>query len=197
MTRVIGITGAIGSGKSTVGNILDSMGIPVVDTDQIVHELLSKPGPIRRAVIERFGPDMVAEKGDGAVDRVKLAAIVFADSGSRRDLEAIIHPAVILECRRRTREFSERPVVAILVPLLFEAGIAAEFDEVWAVVTAEPILRERLRERGAMSDEEIDSRLAAQLSQAEKATRAQKTIDNSGSLEETYRQVAVLIKALV
>src|SRR5271156_6190816 len=121
MPTLVGITGTIGSGKSTVGKILASMGVPVIDTDLVVHELLSTPNAVRAAVVERFGSEITKPDAGGAIDREKLGAIVFHDQQARRDLEAITHPAVLLECRRRAQEHKDRKVVAFLVPLLFEA----------------------------------------------------------------------------
>ncbi len=193
MPKIIGVTGTIGAGKSTVGNILAEAGVPVIDTDAIVHELLSEDTPARRAVIARFGPEIVSDGGSGSIDRAKLGKTVFADDQARKELESIIHPAVIMEYRRRVNQLLDHPVVAILVPLLFEAGVEAEFDEVWAVIADEQTLRKRLRLRDAMSEDEIDRRLAAQWSQSEKAGRSARTIDNSGSPENTRRQVMLYL----
>lgn len=196
MTKIVGVTGTIGSGKSTVGEILAELGVPVIDTDLIVHELLSQDGAVRHAVIERFGARIVAEDGSGAVDRSRLGELVFKDSKARRGLESIIHPAVIVEFRRRLDALADHPLVAVLVPLLFEAGIAGEFDEIWAVVTEEKILRERLKARDGMTDEELDRRLAAQWSQVAKTDAAHRIVGNSGSKEETRRQVELLVSLL-
>ncbi|MBI4534521.1 MAG: dephospho-CoA kinase [Candidatus Melainabacteria bacterium] len=193
-SKVIGITGTIGSGKSTIGKILTDHSIPVIDTDHIVHELLSTDTQVRRAVIERFGPAIMHSDKVGSVDRTKLAGIVFQNIRAKQDLESIVHPAVIAEYRRQSKELARYPVVAVLVPLLFEAGIASEFDEVWTVLTAEDVLRQRLKSRENLSSIEIDKRLAAQWPQEQKASRSHRIIDNSGSLEETRHQVEVLLK---
>jgi len=193
MPRCIGITGSIGSGKSTVGEILISQGIPVIDTDRIVHELLSGETATKKAVLERFGASILTSTPDGAIDRARLGSIVFSDARARKDLEAIIHPAVLLEVRKRVKTLSAESVVAVLVPLLFEAGIASEFDEVWTVVAQEPVLRQRLRQRDDLSENEIAKRLSAQMPQQQKASKSHRIIDNSGSRENTRRQIETLI----
>ncbi len=193
-SKTIGITGTIGSGKSTIGKILADHGVPVIDTDHIVHELLSTDTQVRCAVIERFGTAIMNDNKVGSIERTKLAGVVFQDMKAKQDLESIVHPAVIAEYRRQSKELVRYPIVAVLVPLLFEAGIASEFDEVWTVLTAEDALRQRLKARENLSSTEIDKRLAAQWPQEQKASRSHRIIDNSGSLEETRRQVEVLLK---
>lgn len=191
---ILGITGVIGSGKSLVGRILEDAGEPVIDTDKVVHELLTNDTPTRAAVVERFGQDVQRE--DGAIDRPKLARIVFANDEDRKALEAIVHPAVRAECRRRIDAMPDEDVVAVLVPLLFEAGIEEAYDIIWTVVTELPILRERLRNRDQLSDEQIDARLAAQWPQEQKRTLADTVIDNSGTIADTTSIVLAELAAL-
>ena len=191
MPRIIGITGTIGSGKSTVGKILTELGIPVVDTDDIVHELMQQDRGLKNTIVERFGESVLKADDGSTIDRARLGRIVFQDEKARRDLESMVHPLVLLEYRRRAASMTGNAVVAILVPLLFEAGIASEFDEVWTVVADNETLRRRLKDRDRLSDAEVDSRLSAQLPQAEKASRADRTIDNSGSLADTRRQLEI------
>ncbi|HMY02076.1 MAG TPA: dephospho-CoA kinase, partial [Candidatus Obscuribacter sp.] len=136
------------------------------------------------------------------VDRKALGALVFSDPQKRRNLEAILHPNVILNCRKRVKDLSESgsssrfPLVAILVPLLFEAKLEKEYDEIWSVFTEESVLRQRLGERDKLSQAEIENRLAAQLPQSEKARRAGQVIDNSGTPDETERQVNLLLEKM-
>lgn len=190
--RIIAITGTIGSGKSMVGRILEEVGVPVIDTDKIVHHLLTQDTPTRKAVVERFGTEVQAE--DGAIDRRKLGPIVFKDPAARKELEAMVHPAVILECRRRVQELAGKPLAALLVPLLFEAGLGNEYDESWTVFTTETVLRDRLKRRDGLTDQQIDQRLAAQWSQDKKAQLSHRVIDNSGSAETTRKFVETLVE---
>lgn len=192
---VIGITGTIGSGKSTVGSILEELGVPVIDTDTITHNIQNSE-KVRRAVVERFGKNVLSDDGTGKIDRKKLGALVFKDPVAKRDLEALIHPAVILESRRCVAANSDKPIVAILAPLLFEAKVQGEYDEIWAIVAKEEVLRERLAKRDNLSPELITQRLAAQLPQEEKARLSSVVIDNSTSREDTKRQVEVNLEKL-
>jgi len=192
---VIGITGTIGAGKSTVGSILEELGVPVIDTDTITHQVQNSE-KIRRAVVERFGKAVLTDDGTGRIDRKKLGALVFKDQVARRDLESLIHPAVILESRRCVAANADKPVVAILAPLLFEANVESEYDEIWTVIANEKTLRERLAQRDQLSEDLITQRLAAQLSQEEKARRSSVVIDNSSDQAETKRQVEVNLEKL-
>ncbi len=178
-----------------MGRILTTHGIPVFDSDLIVHDLLTQNTPTRKAVADRFGSSLVKE-GDGAIDRATLGKIVFTDATARRDLEAIVHPAVIMECRRRIQDHPKNTVVAVLAPLLFEAGLKSEYNETWTVITNSEILKDRLRARDQLSEPEIERRLAAQWSQDKKASLSDVVIDNSGTPEETAKQVDVLLEKL-
>jgi dephospho-CoA kinase len=160
-----------------------------------VHELLANSDPARHAIIELFGPKIVTK--NGAIDRAALAHIVFSHEDSRKQLEAIVHPAVVLECRKRIENQKGAELIAVLVPLLFEAGLANEYDEVWTVITAEPILKERMMQREDLNQSLFEQRLAAQWPQEKKASLAKHVIDNSGTLEETKHQVELLLKHLI
>ncbi len=200
---LIGITGTIGAGKSTVGKILESRGIPVIDTDKVVHELLKTDHGAKNAIRDRFGESTITldENGQETVDRVALGKVVFSDGEARKALEAILHPLVILECRRKVAALTSplipfipgRPLVAILVPLLFEANLESEYDEIWCIYTEEETLRERLKKRDKMSSTEIDNRLATQLPQEEKMRRSKHVIDNSHSESKTAENIDAIL----
>lgn len=192
MPKVIAVTGIIGSGKSLVGRILEEIGVPVFDTDKIVHYLLTEDTPTRELVFKRFGDGI--RQSDGSVDRRALGNVVFADADARRDLEAIVHPAVRTECRRRVESVCDQPLVAVLIPLLFEAGLEKEYKEIWTVTADEAILRERLQRRDNLAGDEMDRRIAAQWSQEKKAKLATRVIDNSGSEAATRKQIEALVK---
>jgi len=147
------------------------------------------------AIAARFGDVLTA---DGAVDRRKLAPIVFADASARRELEAIVHPAVYRAVQAGLRAFElvdRAPLAVVDVPLLYETGRAAEFDRVIATVCSVERQRERLGARG-FNEKEIDLRLAAQLPAAEKARRAHLVIATDGTFEDTERQVDTVLQAL-
>ena len=209
---VLGITGSIASGKSIVGKILASMSITVIDTDVLVHELLSDDVTTKKAIVEQFGTDVLdlgktvstTQTGAGdspwqnhPIDRKKLGQIVFASETERRKLEKIVHPNTILALRRRLDGLRGEGLVAVLVPLLFESKLQGEYDEVWTIYTNEQTLRQRLRERDHLTDAEIDSRLKAQMPQEEKVKLANQVIDNSFSAAETERQVKLLVEKIL
>jgi dephospho-CoA kinase len=185
---VIGVTGSIGTGKSAVGKLLESMGVAVIDTDHLAAELRDGEGPVRDMIVERFGADIIV---DGKVSREKLGQVVFNDPQARKDLEDILHPAIAeLKSRRISlAAASGSGVVAVLVPLLFETNSQAQYDEVWTVVANEAVQMTRLRERDKRSDEELLKRIRAQFPQEKKAALSLVVIDNSGELEETRKQV--------
>jgi dephospho-CoA kinase len=185
---LVGLTGGIGSGKSTVARSLERRGAVVFDADVLAREAIAPRTPGFQRVVERFGRNVVAS--DGSIDREALAAIVFADVGARRDLEAIVHPEVLRMFADAAAEYRDTDRVVVLsAPLLVETGMHAAFDMV-IVVTASPEAQvERLvRERG-MSPEAVRSRMAAQLPLEAKAEAADILIDNEGTIGELEAQV--------
>jgi dephospho-CoA kinase len=192
----IALTGGIATGKSHVLEQFRKRGVPCLDADALVHGIEAAGTESTRAIAARFGPDVIG--ADGAVDRKKLAAIVFADDAARRDLEAIVHPAVYraIAAGLRAFELTERPALAIVdIPLLYETGVAGEFDKVIATVCPPEMQVRRLLERG-LSEDEVRRRLAAQLPAANKAERADFVVRTDGSFEATDRQVDELLHIL-
>lgn len=175
----LAVTGGIGCGKSATGAALQSLGVAVLDSDAVVHELLSHDAEVRSAILARFGNSVFR---DGRVDRRALAPIVFADSAARSDLEGILHPRV----RTATDAWllaqpATRPC-AVIIPLLYEVGRDRDFPLAACVACSPALQQERLRQRG-WSDEEITRRLAAQLPVEEKVRRAHVVIWTDGALE--------------
>jgi len=192
----IGLTGGIATGKSYVLDRFRRHGIPCVDADQLAHGVMAGGTEASRAIADRFGAEILA--ADGSVDRVRLAPIVFGDAAARRDLEAIVHPAVYRAIAAAVRGFERlggAPMVVADVPLLYETGHERDFDRV--IVTACPpdLQVRRLVERG-MSEAEARQRLAAQLPTDVKAGRADFVIQTGGTFEETNRQVEDFLKSL-
>ncbi|MBY0358607.1 MAG: dephospho-CoA kinase [Candidatus Obscuribacterales bacterium] len=187
---VIGVTGARASGKSLIGTLFAERGIDVIDTDHLVHELLAQSKEVMAAVRQRFGDGVFS--ADGVILRPALSNIIYADVKARKDLEAILHPLIVIECRRRIKELAlaGKKVVAVLVPLLFEAGLEKEYDLILAVMVDEAILRERMKARDKLNDAEVEVRLAAQMPQEEKGRRAHHRIDNSGTIEQTRENLS-------
>ncbi len=185
---LVGLTGGIGSGKSTVAGMLEKRGAAVFDADLLAREAVAPGTPGYERVIERFGPNVLGPGGE--LDREALASIVFADPAARRDLEAIVHP----EVRRLFAEGCERyrdtdKVVVFSAPLLVETGMHTAFEVLIVVSTTVETQVERLmRERG-MSEAAIRARIAAQLPLEAKAEVADVIIDNEGTLAELEGQV--------
>lgn len=192
---LVGLTGGIASGKSTVARLLERRGAVVIDADVLARRAMD-PGTVgHTAVIRRFGPEVVAT--DGRIDRAALAARVFVDPAARRDLEAIVHPEVARLFVESVEPFrrSDR-IVVYVVPLLLEAGLEDAFDVIVAVEAPEDVRTKRLvRERG-MTEEEAHSRMAAQLSDEVRARAATYVLDNGGSLEDLDLRVGELLSRL-
>ena len=188
---LVGLTGGIGSGKSTVARLLEKRGAVVFDADLFAREAVEPGTPGHAAVIERFGADVLAPGGE--LDREALASIVFADPAARRDLEQIVHP----EVRRLFAEGSEAyrdtdRVVVFSAPLLVETGMHTAF-EVLVVVSATVATQiERLMRQRGMSEPSIRARIDAQAPLEDKAAAADFLVDNEGSLDELESQVEQL-----
>ena len=192
----IALTGGIATGKSHVLDLFRRRGVPCLDADTLAHGVEAAGTEATQAIAARFGPAVLGR--DGAVDRTKLGPIVFADAAARRELEAIVHPAVYraITAGLRAFELTENPRLAVVdIPLLFETGRASDFDAVIATVCPVAMQLERLVARG-MTDADARQRLAAQLPAAEKAARAQHTIDTSGTFADTETQVQQTLERL-
>jgi len=185
---LVGLTGGIGSGKSTVSALLAERGALVVDADAIVREVQAPGTPVFDAIVDRFGPSVVA--ADGSLDRQAVADVVFTDDTALADLNAIVHPAVGAEIARRLEEAAGTDRVVILdVPLLVESGR----DDMSAllVVDVDPeIAVSRVVEQRGMREDDVRARIARQASREDRLARATHVIDNSGSREDLEAQVA-------
>jgi dephospho-CoA kinase len=185
---LVGLTGGIGSGKSTVARMLEERGAVVFDADLLAREAVEPGTPGHTAVIERFGADVLAPGGE--LDREALASIVFADPSARRDLEQIVHP----EVRRLFAEGSEAyrdtdRIVVFSAPLLVESGMHTAF-EILVVVSATVATQiERLMRQRGMSEPAIRARIDAQAPLEDKAAVADFLVDNEGTLAELESQV--------
>ncbi len=204
MTRVVGLTGGIGSGKSTVARMLRDLGALVIDADAIVRELQAPGTPLLGEMAAAFGPGILG--ADGALDREALGRRVFSDPEERARLERMVHPRVGRELARRldAARASGAPLVVLDVPLLLEGRAAGRpgasqlpYDAVIVVWTPEAVQLERQVRRDSRDREDALRRIRAQMSLDEKRRLADHVIDNSGSLEETERQVRALYARLV
>jgi dephospho-CoA kinase len=194
---VVGLTGGIGSGKSTVAELLRARGATVIDADLLAREVVAPGTPGFRAVVARFGPGVVDP--DGGLDRRALAGIVFADPGALADLNAIVHPAVRARIDDRLRELrttAEAGVVVLEIPLLVESGRSYGAAAVIVVDCPEDVALRRLVVERGMDEGDARRRMAAQLSRADRLAAADIVIDNSGSPAELSAEVDRMWTAL-
>ena len=193
----VGLTGGIATGKSHVLDAFRRRGVPCLDADSLAHGVTAAGTEATAAIAARFGDSILA--ADGAVDRAKLGPIVFADASARRELEAIVHPAVYRSIAAGLRAFelvgSDRFAV-VDVPLLYETGAETHFDRVIVTACAPETQLARLRERG-MTDDAARQRLAAQWPTAQKTARADFVVNTDGTFEETDRQVDRIYQSLL
>jgi dephospho-CoA kinase len=188
LTRFIGLTGGIGAGKSEALAAAERLGAATLSTDRVAHDLLDRED-VRALLVERWGGEVAA---GGAVDRARVAEIVFERPEDLRWLESQIHPRVgeaVLAWREALGD--EVEVAMVEVPLLFEAAMEGAFDATAAVIAADPIREERLAARGQPG---LEGRESRQLDQDEKARRADHVIRNDGSLEDLEREVGALLR---
>jgi dephospho-CoA kinase len=186
--KLIGLTGGVGSGKSTVAGMLRELGALVIDADQATHEVYAPGTPGFDAVVREFGPDFVR---DGVIDRRLLGGLVFADEEARQRLNAIVHPLVRDWMAERSREAFERGTEIVVqdVPLLYESGLEGLFSSVVLVWAPPDAQLERLVSGRGVPAERARAMMAAQMPIDEKRRRSHHVIDNSGSVEQTRHQV--------
>lgn len=189
----VGLTGGVACGKSTVAKMFAELGATIVDADAIAHELYRPGHEVFQELVRHFGPEIL--RPDGELDRAKLAALVF-DGGRVEELNKIVHPAVIRQQDQWMRSLGEKDPYAVAIveaALILEAGVKDRFDRIM-VVTCKPEQKvTRFAQRTGMSEDaaraDVERRTKAQMSDEEKARRADFVIDNSGSVEETRHQV--------
>jgi dephospho-CoA kinase len=193
---ILGVTGGIACGKSTVVQRLRNLGAAVVSADELAREVVA-PGTVTlQALVERFGKNILAS--DGSLDRAKLAVRIFASDEERAILESITHPAIKALAEERLQSLAKTGINLIVyeAPLLFEAEAEKRVDAVVVVAVNEGQQLARLMARDRLSEKEARARIAAQMPLAEKVARADYVIDNSGSVEETAIQVGDLFNRL-
>lgn len=185
---ILGLTGSIAAGKSTVARMLLGKGAALVDADQVSRDLTGPGSPVLSRLVERFGSEIL--DSDGRLDRAVLALRVFNSAGDLEALNEITHPAIWKESLFRLAELgATHPVVVLMAPLLLEHGAEAIVDQVWVVdLPLEEQLR-RLTDRDGLPRDEALRRIGSQMPAAAKAARADVLIDNSGTLDQTRAQV--------
>lgn len=186
MGRIIGLTGGIATGKSTASGYLARRGIPVLDADLYARQAVAMGSPILETIAHRYGRDILGT--DGSLDRRQLGEIIFNDPGEKRWLEQQIHPFVRQRFRQEMASL-QAPVVVQAIPLLFEANLTDQVNEIWVVTCSPDQQRQRLMQRNHLSAAQAEARIASQMPLEEKATRADRVLDNSGSRDHLYEQI--------
>lgn len=187
--KIIGLTGGIATGKSTVARLLAEHGARIIDADQLSREVVAPGSPALARIAEMFGPEVIS--ADGTLDRQGVRRLVFSDPARRRALEALLHPAIAALARIRLEEARQAgaPVAVYMAPLLIEAGATDRVDEIWVVTVRPEVQLARLMARDHCTLEQARQIVAAQMPLTEKERFGLVVIENSGSLEETARQV--------
>lgn len=188
--RVLGLTGGIASGKSTVSGILEGLGAIIIDADQVSRDLVETGSPLLAKIVEHFGPGILLP--DGKLDRRSLAGVIFCHQEKRKILDEITHPAIIREIKIRLetiREKMPRSSVVIEAALLIEAEMTGMVDEVWLVIVDKHVQARRLMSRDRLSFEEAMDRIESQLPVEEKLAYAHVVIDTGKDLQSVKEQV--------
>jgi dephospho-CoA kinase len=183
---VVGLTGGIASGKNQVAEMLDRLGAEVIDADEVSRQLVEPGRKLLAQLVELWGPEIL--DADGRLDRADLAARVFERPEEVLRLNAATHPAILEELARRI-QCSECGVVVVMAPLLLEAGAERLVHEVWVLRASPGVRLRRLLARDAITEAQARQRMAAQLTEAERAARADVVLDNEGDLDALRQQV--------
>lgn len=190
--RIIGLTGGVATGKSSVARFFEERGVPVIDADQLAREAVMPGSPCLTQLAALFGSGVISL--DGALDRKRMGSIIFGDAEKRRLLEQVLHPEIrrLAEERIALAAAAGRRTVVYTAPLLIEAGVTDRVDEIWVVTVRPDIQLERLMARDGIGREEAERIIASQMPLAEKERHGRVVIDNSGTPEETRRLLAAI-----
>jgi dephospho-CoA kinase len=196
MTRVIGLTGGMGSGKSTVSQLLAEFGAAIIDADKVGHEAYQPNTKTWQELVATFGQQIVAP--DGAIDRKKLGAIVFGSPEQLERLNHIVHPRMFEMMKERIEQYRQQGVKVVVLDaaILFEANWTPLVDTIWVVVASESVVITRAKARTGLPEDQIRSRLRSQMSNEERTKRANVVIHNDGTFEELRTKIRELWAAL-
>ncbi|AOV07245.1 dephospho-CoA kinase [Sporosarcina ureilytica] len=191
---IIGLTGSIASGKSTVSSLLRKKGYPIVDADEIARRVVEPGTSVIKEIGKTFGQEVIQE--DGSLNRERLGQLVFGNEKDREKLNAIIHPAIRTEMLRQKDEHISNGANTIImdIPLLFESKLQSFVDKILVVTVTPEIQKERLIARNNLTEKEADNRIKSQLSLEIKEAGADAVIDNNGTVEESEKQLEAILK---
>ena len=192
--KLIGLTGGIASGKSAVANRLAELGAEIIDTDLISREVVEPGTPALAQIAVHFGPEVIAE--DGTLNRAVVREKVFANPSERKWLEALLHPVIRQTALDRAQR-SQAQLAVLVVPLLFESGQYQQTDLNLVVDVPVDVQRQRVLARDAVSEDQVEQILSAQMSRAARLEKADRVIENSGTLKQLFAQVDALYAELV
>lgn len=194
--RVVGLTGGIACGKSTVSDMLRRLGVPIVDADQIARQVVEPGSPVLAAIVREFGASVL--QADGTLDRARLGALVFGDAAARARLNAITHPAIQQRSAAQLAEHARAgaKIAVYDAALILENGLGGAVDALIVVAVPEDVQVERLVRRDGIDRDAAIARVRAQMPLAEKVAAADWVVDNSGSLAETEARVAGIWQAV-
>lgn len=197
MTIVIGLTGGIASGKSTISSMLQEKGIRVVDADHIARVVVEVGEPAYNQIVEEFGIEILKE--DKTINREKLGTIIFSDENKRQTLNSIVHPAVRKEMLKQVEEEKNKQSNAVVldIPLLFESKLTHIVDKTLLVYVDQETQMKRLMKRNGYNEEEAKMRMDSQLPLYEKRELSDYIIDNNGSIESTKKQLNYLLEKIL
>lgn len=191
--KVIGLTGGIGSGKSTVSRMLRGLGAKIIDADQVARDIVEKGKPALEEIVQTFGEETLHE--DGTLNRKKLGSLIFDDPHQRKKLNEITHPRIIEEIEERLEKYKEDDNTEVIVldcALLFEMNMDNMVEESWLVSLDKSTQIKRIMARDELSKDDAEKRINAQMSLEAKAQKATRIIDNSCEVNETHKQVLEL-----
>jgi len=185
---LVGLTGGIGSGKTTVADLFGELGVPLIDTDLIAHELTAPQGAAIPAIRDAFGPRVIA--ADGRLDRAAMRALAFDDPAARRRLEAILHPMIRRETMRGIADAADRPYAIVVVPLLVESGTWRQWlDRVLVVDCPLELQISRVMQRSALARSQVEAIIAAQASREQRLAAADDVVENAADTAALEPQV--------
>jgi len=194
MALIIGLTGSIASGKSTVSKMFNDLDIPVVDADKLSRDVVEPGEEAYEEIVKQFGDNILLK--DKTINREKLGSIIFADEEKRKQLNNIVHPAVrkaMLKEKDALIEAQEECIV-LDIPLLYESNLTHYVEKIIVVYVDEEIQQERLMKRNGYTEEKAKQRIKSQMPVKEKASLADAVIDNNGTINESYEQLLSLLK---